>query len=133
MAESPLKPDEYAVYSLLYDTGPITPSEMAQLLGMPATTMSDYARTMVERRHAIRHPNPEDQRSYRLALSRRGVAAHDVAMEWFRLAWRPFLKRLEASRRSEARARSVVQAIGRAAEEALTDFDAAMDVNQQTS
>ena len=69
MADAPLTPDEYAVYSVLFDEGPQTPTDLARRVGMPPTTMSHYVRAMLDRGHAVRQVVPSDRRSYRLALS----------------------------------------------------------------
>ena len=41
-----LKPDEYAVYSALFEFEPISPTEIAATVGMPPTTLSHYIRAM---------------------------------------------------------------------------------------
>ena len=67
-----LRPVEYAVYSLMLEAGPRTPSELAAALGVPPSTMSGYLRPMLERGDAERIPNPADGRSFRVALTDRG-------------------------------------------------------------
>ncbi len=88
MAESPLRPDEYAVYSLIFDVGPMTPTDMARMLGMPPTTISDYVRTMVERGHARRAVNRSDRRSYLVELTNEGLATHRATNAGFERAMR---------------------------------------------
>ena len=56
MADSPLTPEEYAVYSVLFDEGPHAPTELARRAGMPPTSMSHFVRGMLERGHAERAP-----------------------------------------------------------------------------
>src|SRR5262245_7030253 len=70
-----MRPDEYAVYSLLFEAGPLTPTEMATRMGMPLSTVLDYRAAMVRRRHVVRRRHPRDGRSYRLSLSKSGLAA----------------------------------------------------------
>lgn len=67
-----IRPAEYAVYSLMLEAGPRTPSELAAMLGMPLSTMSTYLRTMLGRGDAKRIPNPSDGRSVRVVLTDRG-------------------------------------------------------------
>jgi DNA-binding MarR family transcriptional regulator len=83
MAGAGLRPDEYAVYSAVLKVGPLSISELAQLLGMPLTTVSDYVRTMTGRGHARRSRNPADSRSYLVSLTEEGAAAHQAAMVGF--------------------------------------------------
>jgi DNA-binding MarR family transcriptional regulator len=117
MASAGLTPDEYAVYSVLVDQGPSTPSHMASAVGMPPTTMSHYVRAMLERRHVQRRPNPDDGRSVLLALTRSGRAAHSRAAMAFEEANGRFLDELQ---RSDRDVRSVLVAMSRAAERAST-------------
>ena len=73
---SGMRPDEYAVYSLLFEKGPMTATEMAEALAMPLTTVLDYAREMTEAGHLVRTSHPFDGRATELSLSRAGIAAH---------------------------------------------------------
>ena len=69
-----VRPAEYAVYSLMLEAGPRTPSQLAAMLGMPLSTMSTYIGSMLARgTRAI--PNPSDGRSVRVVLTDRGVAS----------------------------------------------------------
>jgi DNA-binding MarR family transcriptional regulator len=112
LADSPLGPEEYAIYSVLFDEGPHAPTELARRTGMPPTSMSHVVRTMRERGHATRSPDPADGRSYRIVLTEAGLAAHAAtsiafseADERFRTAFGPNL----------ADASMTLTAIGRAA------------------
>lgn len=67
-----IRPAEYAVYSLMLEAGPRTPSELAAMLGMPLSTLSTYLGAMLARRDAKRIPNPADGRSVRVVLTDRG-------------------------------------------------------------
>jgi DNA-binding MarR family transcriptional regulator len=67
-----VRPAEYAVYSLMLEAGPRTPSELAAMLGMPLSTMSTYLGAMLGRGDAKRIPNPSDGRSVRVVLTDRG-------------------------------------------------------------
>ena len=67
-----VRPAEYAVYSLMLEAGPRTPSELAAMLGMPLSTMSTYLGAMLGRGDARRIPNPSDGRSVRVVLTDRG-------------------------------------------------------------
>jgi DNA-binding MarR family transcriptional regulator len=115
MAGAALRPDEYAVYSVLFDEGPQTPSDLARRVGMPATTMSHFVRALLERGHAAREVVAADRRSYRLALTPDGLRAHAAAGVAFREADRRFG---DALRIDEDDARRTLIAIGDAADAA---------------
>ena len=76
LADVALRADEYAVYSLLFDQGPITATEMARRMGMPLTTVLDYLRAMDDRGHLRRDPHPRDGRAQQLTLTMAGTAEH---------------------------------------------------------
>jgi DNA-binding MarR family transcriptional regulator len=115
MADANLRPDEYAVYSVLFDEGPQTPSDLARRAGMPPTTMSHFVRALLERGHAERQVVSSDRRSYRLALTPTGRQAHAEAGVAFRAADRRFAAAL---RIDPDAARAALLAIGEAAAEA---------------
>ena len=83
--------DEYGVLSTVRALGlaggepgapaPVQPTEMANWLGMPATTVSTYISRFLERGLVERRPNPDDRRSYVLLLSAEGNALVD-AVSW---------------------------------------------------
>ena len=77
---APLRGDEYAVYSLLAEQGPLSPTVLARRTGMPATTVSDHVRSMTDRGHLTREPHPQDGRAavLRLTTSGPGGLAGDV-------------------------------------------------------
>ena len=83
MAAAPLRPDEYAVYSVLFDEGPTTPTDLARRVGMPPTSMSHFVRTLLARGHAERETVAADRRSYRLALTDEGLRVHAAASRAF--------------------------------------------------
>jgi DNA-binding MarR family transcriptional regulator len=72
MEATGLRPDEFAVESAIGAFGPITPTELAGVLGMPPTTLSTYVRRLGERGEIAQSPNPRDGRSYLLELTPRG-------------------------------------------------------------
>ena len=49
-----LRADEYAVYSVLFERGALTPTQLAERLAMPVTTTLDYLRVMTRRGHIRR-------------------------------------------------------------------------------
>jgi DNA-binding MarR family transcriptional regulator len=116
MADSGLRPDDYAVYSVLFDEGPQAPTDLARRVGMPPTTMSHYVRAMLERGHVERETVAADRRSYRLRLTASGLEAHGRASLAFDEAHRRFIAALEID---EPAAETVLASIGRAADRAV--------------
>jgi DNA-binding MarR family transcriptional regulator len=76
LEDAPLKPEEYAVYSVVFEEEAVSPTTMASMMSMPLTTVADYVRTMESRGHVRRIPNPRDGRSYLLVLTASGRKAH---------------------------------------------------------
>jgi DNA-binding MarR family transcriptional regulator len=75
LLDAGMRPDEYAVYSLLLERGPLTASEMAEMLGMPLTTVLDYVRSLDRAGHVVKTAHPFDGRATELSLSKSGLAA----------------------------------------------------------
>jgi DNA-binding MarR family transcriptional regulator len=76
LADAPLRSEEYAVYSVVFEEEAVTPTAMAATLSMPLTTVADYVRLMESRGHVRRIANPRDRRSYLLVLTASGRKAH---------------------------------------------------------
>jgi len=72
MRREKLSPNGFAVASAIRAFQPITPTELADLLGMRPTTLSSYLRRLEARRHVKRRPNPDDGRSSLLELTKLG-------------------------------------------------------------
>jgi DNA-binding MarR family transcriptional regulator len=94
MADCGLRPDEYGVYSGVFEFGPISPTELAGVVGMAPTTLSNYISEMRVRGHIDELPNPIDGRSRMLLLTAEGRAAQKRANRAFEAAYRPFVGRL---------------------------------------
>jgi DNA-binding MarR family transcriptional regulator len=92
MEDAGLKPDEYAVYSALFEFEPMSPTEIATVVGMPPTTLSHYIRAMRERGHLDERRNPRDSRSRVLTLTMSGRGAHRRANRAFEQAYRRFME-----------------------------------------
>ncbi len=91
MSQSEMRPDEYAVYSLLLERGPLTATEMAELLGMPLSTALDYLKAINAAGHLERIEHPADGRAVLLRLNRSGLAAQKRA----NARWEVVRKRIE--------------------------------------
>jgi DNA-binding MarR family transcriptional regulator len=116
MAESVLRPDEYAAYSVVFESPGITMTAMARELGMPVTTAADYVRAMQRRGHVRRDDHPHDSRSYVLTLTPAGRTAHKAASAAFQRAHRALLDALAPLTEETVRGQlaSVVDAADRA-------------------
>lgn len=73
---APLTGSEFALYSLLRFSGPLTPSEVARRTATAVTTTSEVLRRMEDRGHLQRAPHPKDARSVTVELTDEGSAAH---------------------------------------------------------
>ncbi len=109
--------DDYALLSLIGVRGPIRLTEVASVLGMRLTTVSDAVRRLESRGHVARLQNPDDGRSWLFELSDEGDD------EW-RRGW-PALRRIQASLgrqlEDEAAVRAALLELCDAAEGALTE------------
>lgn len=114
-----LKPDEYAVYSALVEFEPISPTEIAAVVGMPPTTVSHYIRSMRERGHISEERNPRDSRSRILRLTTGGRRAHRRANHAFEEAYRRFIERID----DEAHVKAALAAVEVAAIDALGQLE----------
>jgi len=121
MRDAGMRPDEYAAYSVVFEDGPVTMTELARTLGMPTTTAADYVRAMLARRHVTRTTHPTDNRAYLLALTAGGKRAHRRASARFECAYRSFVRELGPHR--EAAAREVLQQLAASAARAAESIE----------
>jgi len=117
MAGSPLRPDEYAAYSVVFELRSVTLSELARRLGMPVTTAADSVRAMTARGHVERVPHPTDRRARLLSLTPAGLQVHRAASHAFSAAADALSGELAPE--SEEAARTVLQDLAEAATRAL--------------
>ena len=122
MVDCGLRPDEYAVYSVLVDDGPSSPTRMAEATGVPPTSMSNYVRAMVDRGHAERVRNARDGRSVVLSLTPSGRAAHRHANRAFEEANDRFLTELHVAGATFDEVRAAIRMLGEAAALASRDL-----------
>jgi len=86
LAGAGMRPDEYAVYSLLLEKGPLTATAMSEMLGLPLTTALDYLKVLDRARHLVRTAHPFDGRATELSLNRSGLAAQKRANRHWEVA-----------------------------------------------
>jgi DNA-binding MarR family transcriptional regulator len=100
MADSPLTPEEYAIYSAIFEDESVTPTRLARRLGMPLTTAMDHVTRLEVRGHARRMVDPSDRRATRIVLTARGLAAHRAANRHFERAYAAFADALNVDESS---------------------------------
>ncbi len=118
LADTGIRPAEYAVYSLMLEAGPRTPSELASALGVPPTTISTYITAMLGRGDARRIPHPSDGRSHRVVLTDQGRGVIRRVNPAFARAEAAILANLD---RSEAEVRAALADLADALERAARD------------
>lgn len=112
MAEGPLSPADYALYSAIFELEAASPTALAERLGMPLTTLVDRLREVEARGHAHRVPNPVDRRSHLVVLTAAGQASHAAAARLFDVASRAVIDGLPGSEQaSQAAIRRIRDAI----------------------
>jgi DNA-binding MarR family transcriptional regulator len=109
MADGPLSPEDYAIYSAVFEDERITPTRMAARLGTPLTTVMDHIARLERRGHVSRMPDPADRRATQIVLTGEGLAAHRGANQRFERAYRDFLATLSVSEVDAQRSLQVVR------------------------
>lgn len=108
----------FAVYSVIGAEEPVTPTRLAEILGMPPTSLSYVIRQMHERGHLRRVPNPHDGRSVLLRLTPKGRRVLDDALAGFAVAIGKFRRELDVD---EPELLKHLEAMSAALERAIAD------------
>ncbi len=119
MADAPLTPADFAVYSALRIMQPTTPTELAAALGMRVTTLSSVLAKMEAQAHLQRQRNPADGRSRLISLTDEGVAATESCFPAFGHAIGLFRSHLAADEQEVLRS---LEATSQALQEAAADL-----------
>jgi DNA-binding MarR family transcriptional regulator len=119
LAETGIRPAEYALYSLMLEAGPRTPTELAAALGVPPSTLSTYLSALIARGDAHRVPHPTDGRSVRVVLTDQGRGVVRRVNPAFTRADRAITANLD---RPEPEVREALAAIAGAIERAARDL-----------
>lgn len=69
----------YALLSMVCIREPITPTALAEAMGVAPTTLSDRLADLLQLRHVRRTKNPRDGRSYLISSTAAGRRAVDMA------------------------------------------------------
>ena len=86
MVDSPLTPEEYALYSAIFELAPVAPTRLADEIGLPLTTLLDRLRALESAGHVDRAVNPADRRSFVVRLTDDGRRLHTEAGARFEVA-----------------------------------------------
>lgn len=95
MAGSGLSPSDFAIYSVIHVEERITPSKLAEIVGLPPTSLSYVIRRMEDLGDLRRIANPDDGRSVLLELTGKGHRLTHKAEEGFVRAITAFRAELE--------------------------------------
>jgi DNA-binding MarR family transcriptional regulator len=117
MADSPLTPEEYAIYSAIFEDEQMTPSALARVMGMPLTTVMDQVARLEARGHARRSVDPRDRRATLVTLTATGLAAHREANRFFENGYAAFAEALPVDEATAARWLGIVRGAVEAAME----------------
>lgn len=120
MAESPLTPPDFAVTSALRLAQPCRPTELARILGMRPTTLSNHLRRLGERGLVRRRPDPRDGRAALLQLTARGRRDTEACFPAFSDAIMLFRKALADEGVDEAEVLTTLETLGRALDAAIS-------------
>jgi DNA-binding MarR family transcriptional regulator len=93
LAGTALAVEEFALYGLIHDLGPVTAADLTRVTGLAPTTLSGILARCQQRGDLVRVPNPADRRSVLLQLTPAGLAARQRLVPGLR----ELLIRLEAA------------------------------------
>ena len=103
LADTELPPEDYPMYVIIGVEGPWTPTELAQRLEMPLTTVLFRLRRLERRGHAERVANPDDGRSFTIRLTPAGQQLLRKARPRFRAYAEAVEERLGSGRVAKIR------------------------------
>jgi DNA-binding MarR family transcriptional regulator len=109
LADSPLTPEQYAIYSAIFEDEQITPTRMAERLGAPLTTVMDHVARLERLGHVRRAVDPRDRRQTLITLTANGLAAHRDANSYFESAYVDFAKALSTDELTATRWLGVIR------------------------
>jgi DNA-binding MarR family transcriptional regulator len=89
-------PELFSFLGWVYALQPVTPGDLAAETGMPATTIRDYVRRLVERGDVRKVANPADGPSYQLVLTAKGKRLADRGWPAVVVAFRRLEQHLDA-------------------------------------
>jgi DNA-binding MarR family transcriptional regulator len=119
LADAPLKPDEFAVASVIAHEGPLRPTVLARLTGLRPTTLSNYLRRFEAEGLLTRTRDAEDGRAILVELTAEGRGRADACAPAFQQAQAAFESVLDELGAGQADILEALETISRALEVAL--------------
>lgn len=116
LADSPLSVDEFALYGLVSDLGPVTATQLSQWTGISPTTLSAMLRRCQARGELARTPNEADRRSTLVELTEHGRTVYRAALPALAAAQSRLAEHLDVP---DDDARMVLQQVDAATRKAL--------------
>ena len=95
MAPTGIKTTQYSLLSHLLTLGPVAPSELAQQMGLDASTLTRNLRPLIDQGYAAQGPGA-DARSRQITLTDAGRAKHAQAKQHWKRAQLSLNERLGA-------------------------------------
>ena len=96
MAPTGIKTTQYSLLSHLLTLGPVAPSELAQQMGLDASTLTRNLRPLIDQGYAAQGPGA-DARSRQITLTDAGRAKHAQAKQHWKRAQLSLNERLGAA------------------------------------
>ena len=97
MDGAPLRPQEFALTSVLRLTGAIRPTALADIVGMRPTSLSNHLRRLIDSGHVRRRTDPADGRAALINLTAKGVRDTEACFPAFGAAIATFRRHLADS------------------------------------
>ncbi|MDX6372194.1 MAG: hypothetical protein QOD98_1182 [Nocardioidaceae bacterium] len=119
MADAPLRPDDFAVTSVLLLEQPVRPTELARLTGLRPSTLSNYLRRFEADGVVSRRRDPDDGRANLVELTEEGKARTEACFPGFASAIGSFQKALAEAGVPELDVLETLEGVSRALDLAL--------------
>lgn len=136
MDETPLRPQDFALTSVLQLTGAIRPTALADIVGMRPTSLSNHLRRLIDSGHVRRRSDPADGRAALVSLTAKGVRDTEACFPTFGAAISSFRRHLADQGLDERAALDALESISSALAAATTELlgaDDAEDEGEQQS
>jgi len=121
MQDAPLRPDEFAVTSVIRLMEPVRPSALAATIGMRPTTLSNYLRRLADSGHVRRRPDPADGRAALISLTRKGVRHTEACFPGFGWAIETFQHNLKSEGIDQHDMLAILEAMSRAIDATIAE------------